>query len=85
MVRRSEAYKKGFNSKFCKNPYGIGTQEYNEFERAWSQKAKRYPNIVRDVYQKGFIKDSSSYFDESKSKISQISSKYNAYATAKGK
>lgn len=85
MAGRSEAYKKGFNSKFCDNPYDIGTQEYNEFERGWSQKAKRYPNVVSDVYKNGFIKDSGTYFDESRLKTLQISSKYNAYAIAKGK
>ncbi|MGH1613240.1 hypothetical protein ACRBDM_22350 [Vibrio parahaemolyticus] len=50
MVGRSYAYRQGFYSKYCDNPFEMGSQEYNDFERGWSQKAKQFPNAVESKY-----------------------------------
>ncbi|CAH8213705.1 hypothetical protein V9789_004395 [Vibrio vulnificus] len=81
MVGRSDAYRQGFNSKYCDNPFEMGSQEYNDFERGWSQKAKRFPNSVESKYKHKRFEQS---LPESKSKVTEPKS-YNSYAKAKGK
>jgi len=44
----SEAYRGGFDDYLrhpdaYRNPYSHGTQEFNDYERGWSQAIKRYP------------------------------------------
>ncbi len=88
MVGRSDAYKEGFRSKYCDNPYQIGTQEYNDFERGWSQKVKRYPDSVSSKYHGDFAKNHQKYSEKSSSqelKESTSKGSYSAYAEAKGR
>lgn len=46
----SNAYREGiaFALKYgvYKNPYRIGSDEYNDLERGWSQANKKYPQAV---------------------------------------
>ncbi|EJL6735809.1 hypothetical protein NMR87_004690 [Vibrio alginolyticus] len=81
MVGRSDAYRQGFYSKYCDNPFEMGSQEYNDFERGWSQKAKQLPNSVESKYKHKRFKQSQ---PESKSKVTEPKG-YNSYAKAKGK
>lgn len=36
----TEAYREGLKSVAYKNPYPINSDEYNDFERGWSQRVK---------------------------------------------
>ncbi len=81
MVGRSDAYRQGFYSKYCDNPFEMGSQEYNDFERGWSQKAKQFPNSVESKHKHKRFEQSQ---PESKSKVTEPKS-YNPYAEARGK
>ena len=78
MTKRSQAYREGFYSKKNENPYKIGTDEYNEFERGWTQKLKRnffvgFSGVTTCPEPKVVVRE--------KVRIS----KYSSYADAKGK
>lgn len=35
-----------------RNPYPIGSSEYNEFERGWSQELKARPELINKINKK---------------------------------
>lgn len=44
MSSQSQAYEEGYCSgAYYRNPYPQGSQEYNDFERGWTQRLKRMP------------------------------------------
>lgn len=85
MKGTSKAYKEGFKSKANQNPYLINTQEFNDFERGWSQRIKRGYSCGF-VYQIENIQNSSlEYMYKNEGQPMPRLSKFTSYAEAKGK
>ncbi|ODS04291.1 hypothetical protein [Vibrio scophthalmi] len=87
-IGRSEAYREGMKAKTYENPYEPGTQQFNEFERGWSQRIKRggsYASIIpKPCYEMNQpLSLQEIYADKPVNKPTP--SKYNSYANAKGK
>ncbi|OXX66193.1 hypothetical protein B9J84_15470 [Vibrio sp. V03_P4A6T147] len=86
MVGRTEAYKKGYGAKHYENPYPRNSQEYNDFERGWSQKIKSTrsdPPLKH--YQKELLRQHKEQTAKPSRQASSGTSDYNYYAEAKGK
>lgn len=47
---RTEAFEQGFNSKKYQNPYDPSTEEYDDFERGWTQRLKRGLHIQETTF-----------------------------------
>ena len=85
MKGTSKAYKEGFKSKANQNPYLINTQEFNDFERGWSQRIKRgyscgFAYQINET-QNTSLKDMYKNLDKPMQRLSKFAS----YAEAKGK
>lgn len=39
-----------------RNPYPIGSNEYNEFERGWSQELKARPELIEELNRKNALR-----------------------------
>lgn len=86
MVGRTEAYKQGYVAKHYENPYPRNSQEYNDFERGWSQKMKRTRLAPEPKhYQKELFRLHKEQVTKTSHPPSKATSDYNYYAAAKGK
>lgn len=86
MIGRTEAYRKGYAAKHYENPYPRNSQEYNDFERGWSQKIKsRRSDPPLKHYQKELLRQHKEQTAKPNRQPSTGTSDYNYYAEAKGK
>lgn len=72
METRSKEFYEGFHSKAYLNPYPPASNEYDEFERGWTQRLKRGLPIHETKFE-GEVEDSLTLF-KSKNRIVKVES-----------
>lgn len=70
METRSKEFYEGFHSKAYLNPYPPASNEYDEFERGWTQRLKRGLPILETKFE-GEAEDSLTLF-KNKNRIAKV-------------
>lgn len=87
-IGRSKAYNQGLKAKSYNNPFERGSDEFNDFECGWSQRIKRggsYTFTESSFSQSQPLPLAARYSADTTPKKKPAISKYDSYASAKGK